>query len=107
MVPLYVATNFSSAGSVVTTENVNVPDHLAHLVAYLRENHFIEDLRGTRTEYLDIHSNELLKAIGDGDTAWETKVPRPVSEIIKARNYFSYNGRRPADSVTRATANPA
>ncbi len=77
-------------GSVVAIENVNVSGHLTHLVAYLRENHFIEDLRGTRTEYLDIHSAELLKAIRDGAPAWETKVPRSVSEIIKARNYFSY-----------------
>ena len=94
-------------GSVITIENANVPDHLARLVQYLRENHFIEDLRGTKTEYLDIYSSELLESIRTGDPAWETQVPRSISEIIKARNYFSYNSRRPTDSATRAGPNSA
>jgi hypothetical protein len=77
-------------GSVVTSENMNVPKPLMHLVAHLRENQLIEDLRGTRTEYLDIRSPELLKSIQAGDPSWETKVPASVSEIIKARKYFGY-----------------
>jgi hypothetical protein len=91
-------------GPVVTTERMAVPDHLAHLVAYLRDNRLIEDLQEARTEYLGIHSPELLKAIRAGDPAWETQVPRSVSEIIKTRNYFGYNGRRSTHLAARAAA---
>ncbi|HUJ09784.1 MAG TPA: TonB-dependent receptor [Verrucomicrobiae bacterium] len=74
--------------SIITSKNMPVPPQIEHLVAHLRENRLIEDLQGIKSEYLDIHSNELLKSIRAGDPGWEAKVPAAVAEIIKTRKYF-------------------
>jgi hypothetical protein len=77
-------------GSVITTKNMPVPPHIGHLIAHLRENRLIEDLQGIKSEYLDIHSSELLKAIRTGDSKWEEDVPTSVAKMVKTRKYFSY-----------------
>jgi hypothetical protein len=77
-------------GSVITTKNMPVPPHIGHLIAHLRENRLIEDLQGIKSEYLDIHSGELLKAIRTGDSKWEEDVPTSVAEMVKTRKYFNY-----------------
>ena len=76
--------------SIITSKNMPVPPQIEHLVAHLRENRLIEDLQGIKSEYLDIHSNELLKAIRAGDLGWEAKVPTSVAEVIKTGKYFGY-----------------
>jgi hypothetical protein len=77
---------------LITTENIPVPDTLKHLLAHLRHNHLVEDLRGINTGNLDIRYSDLLKSIRSGDPAWETMVPPSVREIVKSRNYFGYGG---------------
>ncbi|HUI07634.1 MAG TPA: TonB-dependent receptor [Verrucomicrobiae bacterium] len=81
-------------GSIVTIENLDVAGRIQHLVAHLRQNRFIEDLQGTKTEYLDVHSAELLKDIRAGNPAWETMVPASVADLIKTRKYFGYGAGR-------------
>jgi hypothetical protein len=92
-VKLYVyPRKLAERDTIITTENMPVPDNLRHLLAHLRTNHLVEDLQGVNTNTLDIHYSELLKKIRTGDPAWETMVPGSVREIVKSRNYFGYGG---------------
>jgi hypothetical protein len=78
--------------TLITTENMPVPDNLKHLVAHLRTNHLVEDLQGINPDNFGIRYSELLKKIRSGDPTWETMVPPSVREIITSRHYFGHGG---------------
>lgn len=78
--------------TLITAENIPVPENMKHLLAHLRNNHLVDDLRGVNTNNLNIRYAEILKNIRGGDPSWETMVPPSVAEMIKSRHYFGYGG---------------
>jgi hypothetical protein len=63
---------------------------LRHLFAHLVENHLIESVRNYNPAWLPIYSGDVLKKIKSGDASWETQVPRPIVDVIKAKGLFGY-----------------
>lgn len=77
-------------------ENVHsmqVKPHLSHLYAYLLENNFVKALDTVKEEYLFIYSHEVLDKIHSGNDEWEQMVPKQVSEIIKTKHLFHWQGQ--------------
>ena len=91
-VKVYVYPSKDKHGSLVTTENMPVPENMTHLLAHLRNNRLVEDLQGVNANYLDIHYADLLKKIRSSDPTWETMVPPSVSQMIKSQKFFGYGG---------------
>jgi len=82
----------AASGALITAGNLAVKPHLQHLYSYLRENRFIESIRGYAEQYLPIYSDEVLEQIRAGDTGWEAAVPNPVAEIIRERGLWGCRG---------------
>jgi hypothetical protein len=75
---------------LINAKNVQVPDHLRDLYAYLLENHYIDSIVGFDPAILHIFSRDVLQRIRKSDAAWETMVPAPVAAAIKRRRLFGY-----------------
>ena len=67
---------------------MEVAPNLRHLYAHLVENHFIEDIRNFNAEYLAITTTGVIEKLQAGDAIWESQVPGPVAEVIKAKKLF-------------------
>jgi hypothetical protein len=88
---MYVYPSLEPAtGKVVTAATLQVPPHLRHLYAHLVENRFVEDIRGYNPSLLPMYSGDVLKKIQSGDDSWETMVPPPIVEVIKAKKLFGW-----------------
>ena len=79
-------------GELVTLDSFQVPAHVQHLFAHLRENHFVERISDYKVAGLSILPGEVLTRLQAGDPAWETMVPPVVVRLIKQRNYFAATG---------------
>jgi hypothetical protein len=77
-----------ATGDLLTASNLQVKPHLRHLLAYLKENRYIEDLQGYNPDCLPIFSREVLKKMRAGDETWTTMVPPLVAQIIRERQLF-------------------
>jgi hypothetical protein len=82
-----------ASGALITGDNLVVPAHLRHLLAYLVENRFIEPVRPSNPDFLRIFSREVLALLRTGDPRWETMVPPAVAETIKRRKLLGCGGR--------------
>lgn len=80
-----------ATGQVITLDNYQPPEKIKHLYAHLRTNGFLEPIRNFNPDYLAVGSNQVITALQNNDPSWETQVPAPVAELIKAKNLF---GRR-------------
>lgn len=79
----------AKTGAIIDADNFLVAPHLRHLYAYLRENRFIEPIRGHNPDYLAYDADRVLSAIRQGDPAWEEMVPAPVAAIIRKGRFFT------------------
>ena len=75
-------------GTVVTLDTLEVAPNLRHLYAHLVENHFLEDIRHFNRDFLSISAGGVIEKLQAGDATWESQVPAPVAEVIKAKNLF-------------------
>jgi hypothetical protein len=75
-------------GKIVTLDTLEVAPNLRHLYAHLIENHFVEDIRNFNADYLPITTHGVIKKLQAGDATWESQVPGPVAEVIKAKKLF-------------------
>ncbi len=75
---------------VITIENIPVADDIKHLFQHLKENEFILDVPGYKTEVLPYFSHLVLQKIKDQDPEWEQMVPKYVSAFIKTHKLFGY-----------------
>jgi len=88
-----------STGALVTAGNMLTAPHLRHLYAYLFENRFVEPIRDFDRECLPIYSRDALARLRAGHPSWETMVPTPAVELIKARRLLGYTGGGEATSA--------
>ncbi|MEI8203682.1 MAG: TonB-dependent receptor [Bacteroidota bacterium] len=75
---------------LLTSENIRLSDEVISLYDFLLVNKRIIDLEDYKTQFLDIHSSEVLELIQAEDNSWEKKVPVYIAECIKKRNLFGY-----------------
>jgi hypothetical protein len=88
-VKLYVYPWLSrETGQVTTLENFQPAPQIAHLYAHLLANGFIEPIRNFNADYLSVSSNSVIEKLQCGDPAWETQVPAPIADLIKAKKLF-------------------
>ena len=77
-------------GDLITADNVLVAPRLRSLYTHLRENRFIECIRGFDEKVLTSLNRDVLAHIQEGETAWESLVPAPVVAGIKRRGLFGH-----------------
>jgi len=92
---LYVCPEkYRETNTLVNVHSMQVKPHLSHLYAYLLENNFVKALDTVNEEYLSIFSHEVLEKIRSGNEEWEQMVPEQVSEIIKTKQLFHWQGQK-------------
>lgn len=88
-VKLYVYPWLSrETGQVTTLENFQPAEPVKHLYAHLLASGFIEPIRNFNPDYLAVSSSGVIDKLQKGDAAWETQVPGPIAELIKAKKLF-------------------
>jgi len=89
---LYVSPGIDDdSGNLITAETFQPRKHLKHLYEYLFDNGFISALNSVNRDYLCIHSPEVLDEIRNGQSAWESKVPERVKNVIRDHHLFKEN----------------
>ena len=83
-------------GKLFTVGNLDIAPHLRHLYAHLVENKFIVDIENHNSEALKIYSGEVLAKIHSGDESLAQLIPPQIFEVIKAKNLFGWNQKKPA-----------
>jgi hypothetical protein len=78
----------SATGELVTAGTFVVPTQLAHLLAYLRENGFLDALDAPADIDLSVMPERVHAMIQSGDPAWERFVPSEVIGVIKEKRLF-------------------
>ena len=87
---LYVCPEIDKdSGDLISINELQVEAHLRHLYDYLLENNFVRDLNSVNSDYLKIHSDEVLHMIHHNIQGWEDAVPAQVASMIKQHSYFS------------------
>ncbi len=82
----------TTKGVLITADNVRLKPHIRHLYEYLKENGYIEAIKGFNPAHLDIFSRDVLKMIREDQPGWEETVPKKVADIIKEKKLFLKNG---------------
>ncbi len=80
-------------GTVETLHNVEINPSLRQLYDFLRDRRSIMPIEDITHEYLDIHSDQVLKMIVAGDDEWVSMVPSCVVDAIKQGGLFGYASR--------------
>jgi hypothetical protein len=91
-VKLYVYPSLDAGGKVTTVENMDVAPHLRHLYAHLVENRFVENILNYNPSCLPVYSSAALQKIQANDPTWESMVPKPIADVIKAKKLFGWRG---------------
>ncbi|WP_411827716.1 TonB-dependent receptor [Luteolibacter sp. AS25] len=73
-----------------TVSSMKVAPELSKLYGYLSDRGSFVDLDNYDPNVLEIFSRDVLSKISEGDSTWETMVPKEVAELIKVRRFFGY-----------------
>jgi hypothetical protein len=93
----------------INAANLQVQLHLRNLYAHLLENHYVVQVVGYDSSFVEIFSRDILSRIQTGKPGWEKMVPEKAAAIIKERHLFSYAERSsasPSDDLDRALGSP-
>ena len=74
--------------NVIEAEDVLLEKSQQHLFAYLTERGYIQGLKISKNENLEIFSREILRMIKEKNPEWEKYVPEAAAKVIKERNLF-------------------
>jgi hypothetical protein len=77
-----------TTGETVTAERFQVPGHLEHLYAHLRQNRIVEALSASKGVDLSVMPHDVLARLQAGDPSWEALVPGEVARVIRDRGLF-------------------
>lgn len=90
---LYIYPSQENKGDeIITSSNIPVKDSLRLLYRHLAENGYILDIPNYREEILPFFSYLVLKKMKENNPEWENMVPKYVSEFIKRKKLFEYEG---------------
>lgn len=76
---------------LITCNNLRVTPQLTNLYLHLLENGYIEHIRGIDEELLNIFSRDILSAIAENDSSWESMIPVAAADLIKKEGLYGYN----------------
>ena len=79
-------------GNVLTAHNVEVNPDLSRLLEFLKARKSILPIEDITHSYLQIHSEDVLRRIANGDRDWVSMVPPAVADAIQSRNLFGFDG---------------
>lgn len=79
-----------------TLADVQLPEPISLMFAYLVRTGSIEGLNNVRPEHLAVRSAELIEAIARGSADWEAGVTDEVAQLIRTRRLLGYRGVSPA-----------
>lgn len=77
-------------GEIINVETMKVSPELSKLYGYLADRGSFVDLDNFNKNVLSIFSRDVLSKIAEGDSDWESMVPKEVAELIKTRKFFGY-----------------
>ena len=80
----------AKSGTPITKDTMKVAPELVKLFGYLADRGSFVDLDNYNPDVLSIFSSDVLAKIADGDSSWESGVPKEVADLIKARRFFGY-----------------
>lgn len=80
----------AKSGTPITKDTMKVAPELVKLFGYLADRGSFVDLDNYNPDVLSIFSRDVLTKIADGDSSWESGVPKEVADLIKARRFFGY-----------------
>jgi hypothetical protein len=81
------------SGTLTTAETIQVPTQFRHLYSHVLENGYVVPIRKNNPEYQSIDSDEVLRLIQLGDSAWDKMVPPEVAAAIKQKHLFGWKTR--------------
>ncbi len=76
---------------LITLQNVQVPDNLAHLLAHLVANHKMVAIEPHDDSHLHIDASEVLAALRRGRGSWEQDVPDNVAQCIIEKRLLGFD----------------
>lgn len=85
-----------ASGRNRTLFDVQLPEPISLMFAYLVRTGSIDGLTNVAPEYMSIRATELIDAIARGSDAWENGVPEEVAQLIRTRRLLGYRGIPPA-----------
>ncbi len=88
---VYPAKN-SDNNEILNIKNMPVEKEVEHLYDYLTDNDFLEDITNYNEKYLSYFSDIVLEKIQLNDPEWEKMVPKYVSNFIKNKKLFGFEG---------------
>lgn len=80
----------AESGVPITKDTMKVAPELVKLFGYLADRGSFVDLDNFNPDVLDIFSRDILAKIAEGDSSWESGVPKEVADLIKTRRFFGY-----------------
>jgi len=80
----------AKSGTPITKDTMKVAPELVKLFGYLADRGSFVDLDNYNPDVLSIFSRDVLAKIADGDSSWESGVPKEVADLIKSRRFFGY-----------------
>ena len=83
-------TRLEKGGDLITLENVKVPDHLKHLLAYLVENKLMLPIEQYDADILHLDAKKILNELQRGHGEWERCVPEGIAERIIQDNLLGF-----------------
>ncbi len=81
-----------NGSGVENVDQLEFEPALQHLFDYLEARGSIVPLDNATTDYLDIHSPDVLRLIAEGSERWCSMVPKCVAGKIREQRLFGYGG---------------
>lgn len=86
---VYPAKNTDSV-EIKNLSKFEPPEHLFHLLEYLKQNGKISEVHGANKDFLHIISDNVLELIKNGAEGWEQYVPKRVALSIRKNHLFNF-----------------
>ena len=79
-------------GELINSNNLQVEDNMKNLYKFFKDNNKITDIKNFDSSLLNVFSNEVLEDIKNSNKGWEDKLPNKISELIKEKKLFGFQG---------------
>ena len=89
-IKLYVYPSLNDNGELLTSKDVEFESGIKHIYDYLISQRKIIDIQKACKSLLNIHNEQVIKLIEDGDESFRELVPEEVAELIVTNNYFGF-----------------
>lgn len=88
---VYPAPDDRDKTQLIDLSKMKFQKDLHHLIEYLKEKKYLENIGDYNPAYSSIWSRVVLKMIEKGEKGWEKMVPDIVAETVKSKGLFGFN----------------